>query len=56
MMYYTDSNSPVTGGSCWGDQLPQKIYPKDIDQLAPYPGYAGQGIYLLALNISSSYL
>ena len=43
MMYYTNSSDPVRGGECWGNHRPQRIYPDDIDQLAPYPGYAGQG-------------
>lgn len=58
MMYYTN-NSEVANSdlSCWGDNHPT-AFPPGADDLAPFPGFAGQGKWSIFLmdEKSKSYI
>jgi len=44
MMYYTEEIS-VERRECWGMTVlhAESLFPQSADDLAPYPGFAGQG-------------
>ena len=48
MMYYTKEIS-ADEQECWGMGVPhaESLFPSSADDLAPYPGFAGQGKMLL---------
>lgn len=52
MMYYTNSKGSQTDLECWGNNSPHllKYFPFDTNNLAPYPGFAGNGMLLLSLS------
>ena len=56
MMYYAETGAQVTQEDCWGDRFPTMSFPSSADQLAPYPGFAGQGKSILITGVRSKTL